>query len=172
MFTFCVCRSASLSFPLFTPFSPLAFLSLLIHSNWNLLSSHTHTHTVLYRCSLESSSGVKVTDLNQTGLMIRDNNETVFCGLCSFPCHGILQACMSLGLWSAGWQRHKLMTLELLHFPPFLLNDSRVGSVKMSLLLLFSIRSVWYLCLFVFVKQHIHMSLFYEYVKDKQMDNP
>lgn len=61
-----------------------------------------HTYTVLYICCLEtSSSGVKVTDLNQTGPMIEDNNDAVFCGLCSFACLGILQACKFLGLWSA-----------------------------------------------------------------------
>lgn len=33
--------------------------------------------------------------------MMEDNDDAVFCGLCSFACLGILQACMFLGLWSA-----------------------------------------------------------------------
>lgn len=42
-----------------------------------------------------------MTDLNQTGPMMEDNNDAVFCGLCTFACLGILQACVFLGLWSA-----------------------------------------------------------------------
>lgn len=42
-----------------------------------------------------------MTDLNQTGPMMEDNDDAVFCGLCSSACLGILQACMFLGLWSA-----------------------------------------------------------------------
>lgn len=33
--------------------------------------------------------------------MMEDNDDTVFCGLGSFACLGILQACLFLGLWSA-----------------------------------------------------------------------
>lgn len=33
--------------------------------------------------------------------MMEDNDDAVFCGLYSFACLGILQACMFLGLWSA-----------------------------------------------------------------------
>lgn len=43
-----------------------------------------------------------MTDLNQTELMMGDNDDAVLCGLCSFACRGILQACMFLRLWSAG----------------------------------------------------------------------
>lgn len=42
-----------------------------------------------------------MTDLNQKGPMMEDNDDAVFCGLCSFACLGILQAHMFLGLWSA-----------------------------------------------------------------------
>lgn len=42
-----------------------------------------------------------MTDLNQIEPMMEDNDYGVFCGLCSFACLGILQACMLLGLWSA-----------------------------------------------------------------------
>ncbi len=42
-----------------------------------------------------------MTHLNQKGPMMEDNDDAVFCGLCSFACLGILQARMFLELWSA-----------------------------------------------------------------------
>lgn len=42
-----------------------------------------------------------MTDLNQTGPMMEDNDDAVFCGLCTFACLCILQASLFLGLWSA-----------------------------------------------------------------------
>lgn len=56
-------------------------------------------HSLLRPVEREAQELLK--DLKQTELMMEDNDDAVLCGLYSFACLGILQACMFLGLWSA-----------------------------------------------------------------------
>ena len=73
--------------------------------------------------------------------MIEDNNDSVFCGHCSFACLGILQACMFLGLWSASLAKAQAHDSQAALFFLLILfcdlNDSRVGFGNISLSLQF-----------------------------------
>lgn len=73
------------------------FKSLSYTLRWNAV------HLACRYCSIVFALAQELTglDSNQKEPMMEDNDDTVFCGPCSFACLGVLQACMFLGLWSA-----------------------------------------------------------------------
>lgn len=60
--------------------------------------------------------------------MMEDNNDAVFCGLGSFACLGILQACLFSGLWSAILAKAQAHESQVaLFFPLILLCDLNIS---------------------------------------------
>ena len=53
--------------------------------------------------------------------MMEDNDESVLCGLGSFACLGILQACLLLGLWSAILAKKQAHESQVALFFPLIL---------------------------------------------------
>lgn len=78
------------------------FFNLLffLHSHTNH-DENTNFMFALLKLVKSAAQELKGLDLNQTEHMMEDNDDAVFCGLCSFACLGVLRACMFLGLWSA-----------------------------------------------------------------------
>lgn len=53
--------------------------------------------------------------------MMEDNDDAVFCGLGSFACLGILQACLFSGLWSAILAKAQAHESQVAFFFPLIL---------------------------------------------------